>query len=88
MIFYQAIDNAATSSVVAVLSRLVRLNSLYDPDLSGVGSQPVGFDQWSAFYNRYRVISTNVQIRVENRLSASESLTLVAFPTDTTSPVT
>lgn len=42
--FYQVIDNAASSSLGSVLSRLVRLNSLYDPDLSGIGSQPLGFD--------------------------------------------
>lgn len=31
------------------------LNSLFDPDRSGTGHQPGGFDQWANFYNRYRV---------------------------------
>jgi hypothetical protein len=35
--FYQVVDNAATSTLVTVLSRYFRLNSLYDFDLSGTG---------------------------------------------------
>ncbi len=31
------------------------LNSCYDPNNSGTGHQPLGFDQWSTFYNRYVV---------------------------------
>lgn len=34
------------------------LNSVWDPDLSGVGHQPYGYDQLAAIYNRYRVIAT------------------------------
>lgn len=39
-----------------------RVNSLFDPDFTGGGHQPLGFDQMSAMYNRYTV--TNCQIRV------------------------
>lgn len=39
-----------------------RLNSLFDPDFTGTGSQPIGFDQWSAFYNRYRVHNTKFKV--------------------------
>lgn len=70
---------------MSVLSRAFRLNSVYDPDLSGTGNQPVGFDQWAAFYNKYRVLSTDVEIRLENRSTTGESLTVVYFPTDTAS---
>lgn len=31
------------------------INSAYDPDFSGTGHQPRGFDQWSNFYARYKV---------------------------------
>lgn len=71
-----------------MLSRYYRLNSLYDFDLSGTGNQPVGFDQWSAFYNKYRVLSTDVEIRIENRGPTSDSVTVVVFPTDQGSPYT
>lgn len=41
-----------------------RLNSLFDPNLTGVGHQPQGFDQMAAFYNTYRVYKVDVQIRI------------------------
>lgn len=39
-----------------------RGNGAYDPDFASGGQQPMGFDQWSAFYRRYRVkaVKTNV----------------------------
>lgn len=32
-----------------------RVNSIFDPNLTGTGHQPLGHDQWANFYNRYRV---------------------------------
>ncbi len=29
--------------------------SCFDPNLTGVGHQPLGFDQWATFYTKYRV---------------------------------
>jgi hypothetical protein len=39
-----------------------RLNSTFDPDLTGVGHQPLGRDQMVVFYNRYRVHSVRVTV--------------------------
>lgn len=38
-----------------------RANSLYDPDVTGAGHQPLGFDQWSTFYNHYIVIGAKIK---------------------------
>lgn len=38
------------------------LNSLFDPNRTGTGHQPYGFDQLAGLYNRYRVISTSYTI--------------------------
>lgn len=38
-----------------------RANSLYDPNLSGTGHQPLGYDQWSAFYDHYNVIGAKIK---------------------------
>lgn len=35
-----------------------RANSIYDPDFSGAGHQPLGHDQWLAFYQSYFVMSS------------------------------
>lgn len=39
-------------------------NSLYDPNRTSTGHQPMGFDQWSAFYNHYVVISSKITFKV------------------------
>lgn len=39
-----------------------RLNSVFDPNLTGVGHQPYAFDQLATLYNRYRVISCGWRI--------------------------
>lgn len=38
------------------------LNSVFDPNRTGVGHQPYGHDQLAALYNRYRVISATYNI--------------------------
>jgi len=45
------------------LDYVYNLNSIYDPNLTGTGHQPLGRDQWASFYNRYRVIKVNCLVR-------------------------
>lgn len=42
---------------------LYRLCSIFDPDLTGVGHQPIGHDQWATFYGRYRVLGCAYEIK-------------------------
>jgi len=37
-------------------------NSMFDPDVTGSGHQPRGFDQWTLFYNHYTVIGAKVTV--------------------------
>lgn len=39
-----------------------RLNSMYDPDYTGIGGQPMGFDQLAALYNKFTVYGCKVRI--------------------------
>lgn len=48
-----------------------RLNSVYDPDHTGVGGQPNGFDTWNTIYNRYAVIGASYTVRFSHRLPAN-----------------
>lgn len=41
---------------------LFRLNSVYDPDYSGTGHQPMGRDEYTTLYSKYKVISTHVSV--------------------------
>lgn len=39
------------------------LNSIYDPNYTGGGHQPLGHDQWASFYKKYKVIGAKITAR-------------------------
>lgn len=41
-----------------------KINSIYDPDLTGSGNQPLGRDTWAGIYNYYKVLESHVTISV------------------------
>jgi len=43
-----------------------RANSLFDPDVTSTGHQPLYFDQYIASYEKYRVFKTHIRVRVTN----------------------
>lgn len=42
---------------------LFRGNSLFDPDLTGTGTQPLFFDQWSTIYATYTVMGSSIMAK-------------------------
>lgn len=58
------------------------LNSLFDPNRTGTGHQPLGFDQYTAFYNRYRVMALRYDITVSN--NSTSALFFAVAPTNST----
>lgn len=59
---------------------LFRCNSLFDPNQSGVGHQPMGRDQYAGFYKRYVVIGAKITVR----FICQEDNTATNSPNDTT----
>lgn len=57
-------DVVCTSGVLSVYS--FNSNSVYDPDQTGTGHQPLGFDQYAAQYNRYRVLRMDYDVTFGN----------------------
>lgn len=56
-------DSFTLSNTAGVLTEYqFRANSLYDPNFSGTGHQPFGFDQIAAFYNHYDVLSSTIKV--------------------------
>lgn len=55
--------HVVTVGTSGVLGSIVKynLNNLYDPDQTGAGHQPYGFDQLAGIYNRYKVIGAKVE---------------------------
>lgn len=56
--FTQVLSPGTTSGGLYVYQ--YRANSCFDPDYTGIGLQPNGYDQWSQFYNEYVVLSSEV----------------------------
>lgn len=46
--------------------RLFRMNSIYDPDYTGVGHQPLGRDLWASMYDYYAVIECHYEVHIYN----------------------
>lgn len=55
---------ASASGIVA--GQVLRGNSVFDPDYSGAGGQPRGFDQLMPLYDHYVVLSSKVTVQITN----------------------
>lgn len=53
-----------------------RLNSLYDPNLTGTGHQPAGFDQLMALYKYYAVVAAHAHVTFQSADPDNESLVM------------
>lgn len=60
-----------------------RGNSCFDPNYTGTGHQPLYYDQYSAIYNKYRVLGSSIRVDVVNH-SIDSAAHFAVFPsTDT-----
>lgn len=60
----QAVTFTATNSSPAV--GVYTMNGLYDPNITGVGHQPIGFDQIMPMYDHYHVIGSKITVKCTN----------------------
>lgn len=65
------IEEISIQSSLSPVAYYFRANSLYDPNLTGVGHQPMYYDQWTQWYSRYVVKNVTAKIRPIQILSAS-----------------
>lgn len=56
------------------------LNSIFDPNRTGVGHQPYAFDTLATLYNRYRVIACGYRLQVAG--DAASAICMSAIPTN------
>ena len=75
-----------TGTTVGSQQHVFRGNSLFDPDLTSTGHQPLYFDQWATIYNDYLVSASKIELRVENKDSDPALVKIV--PSNNTSPLT
>ncbi len=53
--------NLSPASAGLTAHHSFRANGPFDPDQTGIGHQPQGYDQWSAFYNHYVVLKARIK---------------------------
>ncbi len=80
---YSLCQTDAAASGTAI-NQVMNLNSLFDPDRSGVGHQPYGFDQLAALYARYRVLKTKWEITFMSASSSNCAMFCCVVPTNGT----
>lgn len=66
------------TSSVAPASYTFWGNGLWDPDFTGTGGQPNNFDDWTAQYNRYKVLSSRARLTAVNTSSSANIFTFGA----------
>lgn len=63
-------DNIGLTSVSGTLSQHnFNLASIWDPDVTGVGHQPYGRDEWALLYKQYYVNSAKITVKFSNSQS-------------------
>jgi hypothetical protein len=78
------ISLTSTSGVVATY--VFSANGLFDPDISGTGHQPMGFDQLMLSYNHYTVTDAKIRCIFKNTTSSVPTVSIRVHPD--TAPVT
>lgn len=84
-------DTSSISVTVGAMSSYVfSVNGLYDPNVTGTGHQPAGFDQMMVFFDHYVVVHSKATVTWANAASASTpqiALSLNSTVTPVTDPV-
>lgn len=77
-------DYRTLTAAVNQANYVYKFNSCFDPDFTGVGGQPDGFDQWKTLYQQYRVMACHLHLEACS-LAGAALVTAVPTPSSTVS---
>lgn len=85
MLPYYSNNSLNLPATGASVAYVYSANGLYDPDISGVGTQPMGFDQMMIFYEHYTVFNARIIVTFRNYSAGISPIVYIAVRAD--SPV-
>jgi hypothetical protein len=83
---YYEYQLARTSTAGAIATYFFSANGLFDPNITGTGHQPLGFDTMMTYYEQYTVLSAKISVTFLNN-GTNAIRAAVAITPDTTAPV-
>jgi hypothetical protein len=83
---YYAYQLTRTTTAGAIGTYFFTANGLFDPDITGTGHQPLGFDTMMLYYEQYTVLSSKISVTFLNN-GANAIRAAVSLKPDTTAPV-
>jgi len=57
---------ALTITSGSLAKQVMRWNSVFDPDLTGTGHQPLYRDTYASIYDQYAVVSASIEVKIVN----------------------
>lgn len=79
-----ASSHQLTSTAGSMANHKFRANSIYDPDFTSTGHQPMGFDQWATLFNHYVVLGAKITCTFTNNSSATNPCVVGVYLSDDT----
>lgn len=79
-----------TCTAGALQPHVFRANGVFDPNHTGIGHQPMGYDQWSTLFNHYVVVGSRINVAMTGSepANANPSVFGVYLTDSTTVPYT
>lgn len=80
--------SGATATPGYVYWYVFRGNSLYDPDYTGIGVQPYGYDQLTGLFGKFRVAGSKIKIWTRTKTTEQAPLKIAIWPQETATQTT
>jgi hypothetical protein len=74
------------STAGAVASQVYAVNGLFDPDVTGTGHQPMGFDEMMIYFNHYIVVACHMTVVAKN--ASATKMTVSVRQDASSTPIT